>query len=1223
MRPPRPGKLGHAAPNQTYKQMYTFYLRPPALGRDELRYLFRIMRVTTFLMLLCLMQVSARTAAQLVSLKAANMPLSDVFRELHEQTGYDFVFTTSVLEHARPVNLSLAEVELPDALEQIFARQPLEYKFMKNSVVVKAKALRLTKTAPASDGSTRRQGLPSGLILAYDIIRGRVVDSLGQPLSGASVRVINAEGKRTSLQTKTDQDGNFSLLNVPESAKLEITYIGYIQRSINAAAQLGNITLKNVPSQLDEVEVIVNTGYQTLPKERATGSFSHIDNKTFNQQVGTTIMERLEAVGNGIVVDRTYGSDPVIMVRGLSTIEGPREPLVVVDNFPYEGNIDNINPNDVESITILKDAAAASIWGARAGNGVIIIVTKKGNYDQPLSINLNANVTIGAKPDLFKTSQVSSAGFVEYEKFLYGKGYYNSKINRNPSVDILSPVVELLILRDKAVTAGEKAAIDQQIESYKQVDIRDDMMKYLYHNMVNQQYALNMNGGTNTFAWSASANYDANKDRLQEKYNRMNLQYRQSFQPLPNLDIQSSIYYTQSNSNSGADGYGEVKTISNGFYPYMRLVDEQGNPIGLDRNYRSAWTDTVLQGQTLDWKYYPLSNWKHHTRNVKSNDILINTGVNYRVIPSLSLDVKYQYEKQLQETVSLEGVNSWMTRYQINMWSQLTPEGTIQYGYPYGGKYQFTNADLNSHQFRGQLNLNQSIGEDHEIVAIAGGEIRILNNKRTGGGLYGFDEELLTFNSNFDHTAQYPSLLGGNSQFNNLMSAPQHTTTHFLSMFGNAAYSYRERYTLSVSARTDASNLFGLKTNDQWNPFYSLGLSWNIAKENFYGLSFLPNLRLRTTYGVSGNINPAMVAVTTMQYNYGSTLFGTPYGMLQNYYNPELRWETARQFNAGVDFGTRNQRLQGSIEYFYKRGTDLFGNALLDYTAGVGRSITKNVSSMKGNGLDVELNARIIDVPFKWQSRVNYSIYQDEIVEYLLNRTTGSSYIAYGGGIRQGKPARAGNPVNSVFSYRWGGLDPETGDPIGFVNGEKSTDYAAIQSRTTVDDLVYHGSSIPTHYGNWINSFGYKAFELHVGISYKLGYYFRREAIKYGQLAAQAIGTGDFDLRWQKPGDEQWTDVPSIRYPLVSSRDNMYEYSEAMVEKGDHIRLQYIQLNYNLQKERLHMLPFRSARVYVNANNLGVLWKATKKGVDPDLMMSSTHSVPGSYSVSVGLNINF
>ncbi|HWK99847.1 MAG TPA: TonB-dependent receptor plug domain-containing protein, partial [Parapedobacter sp.] len=535
------------------------------------------MRIATFFMVWGLLQVSAKTSAQLISLSGKNLPLMDVLKEIRQQSGYDFIFAASALEHARPVSMDIRELPLKEALRQVFAHQPLSYDITDRSVTVWMNA---ETGASRPDVARRAPGVkktpPEGMVLAYPIVRGRVVDSVGQPLVGASVRVINVQGKRTTLQTKADRDGYFELRNVPDDARLEITFVGYIKQELKTKPDMGAITLKLVPSALEEVEVVVSTGYQQLPKERATGSFSYIDNKTFNQQVGTTILERLEAVGNGIVVDRTYGSDPVIMVRGLSTIEGPREPLVVVDNFPYEGDINNINPNDVESITILKDAAAASIWGARAGNGVIIIVTKKGNYDQPLSINLNANITVGAKPDLYKTSQVSSAGFVEYEKYLYGMGYYDSKINRNPSVDILSPVVELLLLRDKATTAGDKAIIDQQIESYKQIDIRDDMMKYLYHNMVNQQYALSMRGGNGNFAWNASANYDANKDRLQEKYNRINLQYRQSFRPLPNLDIQSSIYFTQSNSKNGGEGYGEVTTINNGFFPYMRLVDDQG-----------------------------------------------------------------------------------------------------------------------------------------------------------------------------------------------------------------------------------------------------------------------------------------------------------------------------------------------------------------------------------------------------------------------------------------------------------------------------------------------------------------------------------------------------------------------------------------------------------------------------------------------------------------------
>ncbi|SEN45755.1 TonB-dependent outer membrane receptor, SusC/RagA subfamily, signature region [bacterium A37T11] len=176
-------------------------------------------------------------------------------------------------------------------------------------------------------------------------------------------------------------------------------------------------------SELEQAEVLVNTGYQQLPKERATGSFAVVDNKLFNQQVSTDVLSRLEAVANGVVVDRSYSSTPTLMVRGLSTIQGPREVLIVVDNFPYEGELKNLNPNDIQDITILKDAAAASIWGARAGNGVIVIRTKKGQFNQPNSISFNTNVTISNKPNLYKIKQVSSDAFVEYEKFLYERGY--------------------------------------------------------------------------------------------------------------------------------------------------------------------------------------------------------------------------------------------------------------------------------------------------------------------------------------------------------------------------------------------------------------------------------------------------------------------------------------------------------------------------------------------------------------------------------------------------------------------------------------------------------------------------------------------------------------------------------------------------------------------------------------------------------------------------------
>ena len=1182
------------------------------------------MRIATFFMVWGLLQVSAKTSAQLISLSGKNLPLMDVLKEIRQQSGYDFIFAASALEHARPVSMDIRELPLKEALRQVFAHQPLSYDITDRSVTVWMNAETGTSRP---DVNGRAQGIkktPSeGFVLAYPEVRGRVVDSLGQPLAGASVRVINAQGKRTTLQTKADRDGYFELRNVPEDARLEVTFVGHIKQELKAKPDMGAITLELVPSALEEVEVVVSTGYQQLPKERATGSFSYIDNKTFNQQVGPTIMERLETIANGVVVDRTYSSTPNFMVRGLSTIQGPREVLIVVDNFPYEGDINNINPNDVQDITILKDAAAASIWGARAGNGVIVITTKQGRFNQSINTSLNTNVTISEKPNLHKIPQINSGAFIEYEKFLYEQGYFDSKINAKPSTSILSPVVELLIKRDHAATESERPAIDAAIESYKSADIRDDMLNYLYRPLVNQQYAFNMTGGSDQLAWAATANYDRNIDELHATYNRINLNYKSTFRPAKNLEITSGIYYTQSGSKSGAEGYGRVKQISNGFYPYTRIADDEGNPVGILKSYREAWTDTLYPGKLLDWKYYPLTDYKHNYTTTKIQDMVFKGGVKYRLFSFLAADVKYQFERQNQTNNNLWGVESYTMRSQINMYSQVKEDGSVEYGYPYGGRFTFGNNVLESHQWRGQLNIDKQ-WDDHQVVAILGNEVRMMKATSNGGGVYGYDEELLTY-TRVNYDQQIRNIMGtGYTTLQDLTATINDKSTRFISLFGNAAYTFKSKYTLSLSARRDASNLFGLKVNDQWNPFFSAGVSWNVSDEQFYRLDWLPRLKVRTTYGISGNVDPAMTAVTTIAYVYSNSYTTNQrQASFNNYFNPELRWETPRQFNAGIDFATSNNRVSGSIEYFYKHGINLFGNALLDYTAGVGASITKNIASMKGRGVDFDLNFSLVDRPsFDWNAKLNFSIYNDRLVDYYLSSTRGGDFISIPAS-RQGRPTKVGLPVNSVLSYKWGGLDPQTGDPIGYLNGEPSKDYRAIYFSTTVDDLVFHGSSIPTKYGSLINSVAYKNFELNVGVSFKLGYYFRRETADFENIARQAIGHNDFEKRWQKPGDEKFTTVPSIQYPFPSYRQTIYERSEALVEKGDHVRLQYIQLNYNLARQNFPKLPFRDVRFYANANNLGIIWRANKRGVDPDVIYGyENYALPMVSSFSFGLSVN-
>lgn len=319
-------------------------------------------------------------------------------------------------------------------------------------------------------------------------ISGRVTTVDGIVLVG-----VNIQSLPSNQMAITDKNGSFTI-NLKNDTSIRVSSLGYegiivpLEGTTSPLSIVLNQTLASVE------EVIVTTGYQSLPKERATGSFATLDNALINRSVSTDILSRMENVTSGLLFDKRFPNEaPGLRIRGESTIRSDASPLIIVDNFPYEGRIENINPNDVENITVLKDASAASIWGARAGNGVIVITTKQGKLNRPLSVDINSNLTMGTRPDLFfNRSFLSSSDFIEVERYLFNKGYYE-QMEANIRYPVLSPAVELLIAqRDNNISTGE---LETEINKLKSVDIRHDLNKYFYRAPVSQQYSLNLSGG--------------------------------------------------------------------------------------------------------------------------------------------------------------------------------------------------------------------------------------------------------------------------------------------------------------------------------------------------------------------------------------------------------------------------------------------------------------------------------------------------------------------------------------------------------------------------------------------------------------------------------------------------------------------------------------------------------------------------------------------------------
>lgn len=1041
-------------------------------------------------------------------------------------------------------------------------------------------------------------------------ITGRIISFNNRlPIAGANVSLQGAN--RT---VSTNGKGHFIIQTATNTniAVLLINHVGYEPTKVTVnLPQLDtiNILLQISTNVLDEVEV-VSTGYQKISKERATGSFTTVDKELFNQQVGTDILSRLPNIANSMVMDNGRAGAPQMMIRGLSTIRGPKDPLIIVDNFPYDGDINNINPNIIENITILKDASASSIWGARAANGVIVITTKSGRFNQPIAITFNSNVTIGGKPNLGYIRQISTSDFIDVEQELFSRNFYNSQINSTSRL-VISPVVDLLDKARNGTITQEQA--QQQINTLRTVDTRDDFNQYMYKPSVNQQYFLSAQGGIEKFFWTSSVGYDNNKDNLGSTYQRINLRFQNTYRPVKQLSLTTGMYYTQNQNQSGRYGYNNVSMKGGGFVPYMQMTDDNGNALSVARDWNQNYIQTAGNGKLLDWNYYPLVDWQHQTSNGNVSDILATATLDYQIIKGLNATVNYQYERQSGLNTSLADENSYMTRDYINRFAQIV-NGNVVYIVPKGGILDKSNNVLNANNIRGQMNFDNTYGK-HNITAIAGAEIRSMNTNGDQGRYYGYNLNNLS-SGNVDYTKTYPTLPRGSS-FIDRNQYLSETATRFVSHFANAAYTFDNRYVLSASVRRDASNLFGLKTNDQWNPFWSAGFAWKLSNEKFCAIDFLPYLNIKATYGFSGNIDPAMVSVNTISYSSeNSPLNGNSMAQFSNYYNPLLKWETSRMLNIAVDFRTKNDRISGSIEYYRKKGENLFGVAPTDYTIGIPPSVVRNVASMKGNGWDIQLKSLNIDRAFKWRTILNFSLYRDEIVKYLITRTTAAQYISTNDVPISGI---SGKPVYAIYAYDWAGLDPATGEAQGFLNGKISKNYTAIAGTgTKVEDLAYFGSAIPTKFGSLINAVSYKNISLQIGVSFKFGYWFRRSSINYTNLFNNWRGHSDYALRWQQPGDEAHTNVPVNQYTANSNRDAFYNGSSVLVEKGDHIRLQYINLAYDFKMPGNATRGFKDLQVYFNANNLGLLWKANKAGIDPDFNKGTNNIVtPANYAVGI------
>lgn len=1025
------------------------------------------------------------------------------------------------------------------------------------------------------------------------------------PIPGVNVIV-----KGSTNGTVTNENGDF-LLTIPASETwLILSFIGYQSQEILVSENQTKIEAIMTESDIELQGVnVFSTGFQDLPLERSTGSFVGINQELVDRRISTNLIDRLEDITPGLIFNRDQPNlerGESISIRGTATLISNSEPLIVVDNLAYDGPLSSINPNDVASITVLKDAAAASIWGARAGNGVIVITTKKGRFEQPIKVSITSNFTGIEKPDPYYFPRMSINSLVDKQLELYANNYYRSQLNnvRNP---VVNPLAEAKFAFDQGRISENE--LNQLIEGFRNSDVRNDIDRYLKRPATQQQYAVSLNGGSKIHNYQISAGWDTNHGSdIASQNSRITLSTQQTWRVAKErIEVGMGAYWVQSKT------YDAMPTVAN-LFPYDRLADADGSPLPVFRDYSVRFKDQNRNLLAYDWDYVPLKEVGLSPNNSLANDLRIFSQIKINLFKGLDFSANYQYWNNYRKQSAFNPEDSYFTRDLINSFTQIDDAGNRVHYVPLGGilDQQFNSSF--SHNLRSQLTYSSDWKGLHRINGFIGGELKDFQSENFSNRSYGYNNQNGT-SLPVDYVTRRNNFATGLLRNIPFLESFGGSINRFVSLFANVGYSYKDRYLFNGSVRKDASNLFGVNTNQKSVPLWSAGIGWVASEEEFLKGKVFDFLKLRVSYGYNGNTNSNASAFTTASAFPGAQnlISRLPFLAINTPPNPELRWEKIKIINIGSDFELKGGRISGSLEYYDKKGLDLLGNIAMYPSSGFTQA-TLNYASTQTRGWDLVINTINTNGKFKWETAFFLSSLQEEVLE-VENNPTATQLINYTPALPT--PA-VGRPLFSIFSFPFAGLNPTDGAPRGIVDGEPSTDYSRIYSDATPENIQFHGSGRPTHFGAVRNTLTYKGWSISANISYRMGYFFRRPSVNFDDINRGGFQHADYERRWRNPGDEQFTTIPSDPGRVDAFKTQFYLSSSATVEKGDHIRFQDVRLAYDFPVGKGKNVLFENLETYLYINNLGILWKASKKVKDPDYLIN-----PSLRSLSLGLKARF
>lgn len=1088
-------------------------------------------------------------------------------------------------------------------------------------------------------------GVLTSAFAASRQVQGVVISSEdNMPLIGASVYIkaedLSKDGNSPTITgVITDIDGKFNI-SVPEGVtRLFCSYVGHEVQELKLVPGKDQYEITLFPSA-QMLDAVVVTGYQTVERRKLTAAVGKLNISDETIGAVKSIDQALAGQIAGLSVTSTSGAPGApakIRIRGTSSLNGTQDPLWVLDGIPLEGtdvpqsnvlndvsniqqsSIAGLNPADIENITVLKDAAATAIYGARAANGVIVITTKKGKVGKPV-INFSSKFTYMPTLSTNRLNMLNSQEKVDLELELL-----RSNFAYGDNKGGVSKIISGYGLTDAYKKGGWSALTPEaQTDISRLRNTETDWGDILFRDAFNQEYSLSLSGGNERVTYYTSIGYYQENGNVKGVgLDRLNIVAKTSYKVNRMLKFGVSLFVNRRNNKTYlTDTYGLVNPVY-----YSRKANPYYQPFDANGNY--VYDFDVQNNSDTDLGFNIFEERKNTSNEETINALssIFDAELRFNDKLKFTTQLGLQLDKASKEQIAdKESFSMRIIRKNSKYWDSASQSN--KYFIPDGGvhkAYENTNSQIT---WKAMGEYRDSFNDIHELEVMVGTELRKTWYETLFSAGYGFDRQTLTTKPvvfpDEDRARQFP------------LHQKTYKENAYVSFFSTASYSLMNRYTFGGSIRFDGSDLFGVDKKYRYLPLYSVSGLWRLSNEPFMQgtRKWMDNLAFRVSYGIQGNIDKNTSPFLLGKYIVDNILPGGSEHMIDinSAPNKKLRWEKTQSVNVGLDFSVLNQALNLSVDYYYRKGTDLIGKQMLPLETGF-VSTNINWASMVNKGVEVSLSTRNVATKnFSWYTNLNFAYNNNKVLREAIPEA-------------QTIPGCEGYPVDAIFAIKTAGLDEE-GYPLFYdKEGKKVTlkelyrlqdpfglGFTVNSDVTPAEERSFYsyiGSQDTPYTGGLINTFSYKNWELTANLSFNLGGYVRTTP-SYNFInfdRGQNVNSDILD-RWTPENTDGrlpaliTSEKRADEYYWYDQKSEIYKNLDIWVKKLNYFRLQNLRLGYRLPEKMTKSLGMGSASVAIEGRNLLVFGSSYKNFLDPESMYNP-YAPPIPKSITFSLNLNF